>query len=534
MNTAIRATLLIAIFSVLSKILGLGRWMVFSNRLGAGQESDIYVAAFRFPDLIFNLLILGTLSAAFIPVFVEYLGRDREEAFVVASTIFNITLAVMAFLGFVGFLFSPLLVKILAPGFSAEAKIQTAHLTRILMLSPLLFGLSSVLTSVLHSFKRFLTASMAPLLYNLSIIIGVVFFFPRFGLAGIVWAGVAGAFLHFAIQLPLSLRLGLQPFRNFTLFHPGVRKIARLFLPRIFGIELGQISLLTASVIGSTLAAGGITSFYYAYDLYTVPIGILAVPFALASFPYMSEFFAKRDFSGMKKFFSETTVQILFLVIPVSVIILLLRAQLVRLIFGAGGNTNFSFADTRLTAQALGYFALSLFAQALVPLLARCFYAMQNTLIPVISGFISAAVNIGLAVFFTRTGGADTMALAFSAAIIVHMIIMLAVLHHRLRGLEDEFIILRVVKISVASILMGIATYVTLYLVAPFVDMSTYVGVMIQTLAAFAAALATYFIAGHIVKLPETKQVLVVIKNWFTKFTKPVTSAIVDMFTDIK
>ena len=114
------------------------------------------------------------------------------------------------------------------------------------------------------------------------------------------------------------------------------------------------------------------------------------------------------------------------------------------------------------------------------------------------------------------------------------MIIMLAVLHHRLRGLEDEFIILRVVKISVASILMGIATYVTLYLVAPFVDMSTYVGVMIQTLAAFAAALATYFIAGHIVKLPETKQVLAVIKNWFTKFTKPVTSAIVDMFTDIK
>lgn len=534
MNSAIRATILIAFFSILSKILGLGRWMVFSNRLGASGESDIYVAAFRFPDLIFNLLILGTLSAAFIPVFVEYLGRDREEAFVVASTIFNITLAVMAFLGFIGFLLSPLLVKILVPGFSEEAKIQTAHLTRILMLAPLLFGLSSVLTSVLHSHKRFLMASVAPLFYNLSIIIGVVFFFPRFGLAGIVWAGVAGAFLHFAVQLPLALRFGLKPLKYFALHHAGVKKIGGLFLPRIFGIELGQISLLAASVIGSTLAAGSITSFYYAYDLYTVPIGILAVPFALASFPYMSEFFAKKDFSGMKKFFSETMVQILFLIIPVSVIMLLLRAQLVRLIFGAGGNTNFSFADTRLTAQALGFFVLSLFAQSLVPFLARCFYALQNTLIPVISGAIAAAVNIGLAVFFTRVGGADTMALAFSVAIVLHMAIMLAILHRRLGGLEDEFIILRVVKISVASILMGIAAYLTLYLVAPFVDMSTYVGVLAQTLAALAAALVTYFIAGHAVKLPETKQVLGVLKDWFAKFTRPVTSAIVDMFTDIK
>lgn len=534
MSSAIRATLLIAFFSILSKILGLGRWMVFSNRLGASQESDIYVAAFRLPDLLFNLLILGTLSAAFIPVFVGYLGRDKKQAMEIASTIFNITLLAMGFLGLVGFLLAPLLVQVLVPGFDEAAKSHTLALTRILMLSPVLFALSSVLTSILHSYKRFLAASIAPLFYNLSIIAGIVFLFPRYGLAGIVWAGIAGAFLHFAVQLRPALASGFRPFEYFRASHAGVRKIARLFLPRVFGIELGQISLLAASVIGSGLAAGSITSYYYAFDLYTVPVGIFAVPFAIASFPYLSEFFAKKDTEGMRKFFSETVVQIMFLIIPISVIFLLLRAQIVRLIFGAGGNTSFSFADTRLTAQALGFFALSLFAQSLVPLLARVFYAMQNTVIPVVSGLAAAAVHVGLAILFTRFGQADTMALAFSIAIILHMTIMLAILHRRLGGLDDDFVIVRVLKISVASILMGTTTYLTLYAVAPFVDMTTYLGVLTQALAAISIALITYFIAGFAVNLPETKKVLIVLRNWFTKFSRPVTSAIVDMFTDIK
>lgn len=532
--SAVKATILIASFSVLSKILGAVRQAVFANKFGAGQASDIYVAAFRVPDLLFNLLILGTLSVAFIPVFVDYLGKDKNASVKIASTIFNLTLVVMGALGLLGALLAPLLVKVIVPGFSPEAQGETARLTRILMLSPVLFSLSSVFTSVLQSYKRFFLPAAAPLFYNAAIIFGIVFLFPRYGLAGVAWGVVLGALLHFAIQFPSTLRLGLRLFRDWEWRHPGVKKISKLFIPRIFGIDLGQISLLVASIVGSFQAVGSIAIYYFAYDLETVPLGIFAISFAIAAFPTMAEYYGKKDLTGFKSFFAQTVVQIMFLMIPVSVFTLLLRAQIVRLILGAGQHTHFTFADTRLTAQALGFFALSLFAQSLVPLLARGFYALQNTVIPVISGGIGAVIDIVLALVFTRRAAADTMALAFSIAIIVQMLILFFLLHRRLGDLHDDFLILRTIKISIAAIAMGVMTFVTLYAVAPLVNMHTYIGVAVQTASAFAVAVVSYLLAGLVIKLPETRQLLVVLRTWFNKFSRPVTAAIVNMFTDMR
>lgn len=533
--TPLKATILIAVLSLLSKILGAVRQAVFAHTFGAGAQVDIYVAAFRVPDLLFNLLILGTLSVAFIPVFLGYLNKDREEALRIGSTIFNITLLAMAALSLLGALLSSYLVDLIVPGFSAEAKAQTVQLTRIMMLSPLLFSLSSVLTSVLQSYKKFFVAAAAPLFYNLSIIAGVLFFYPRMGLSGLAWGVVLGAFLHFAIQLPQSLRLGLRPFWSWDYRIPGVRKIAKLFVPRIFGIELGQISLLVASVLASFQTAGSLAVFYFAYDLETVPLGVFAFSFGIAAFPTMAEYVSRGDHREFRRFFATNIVQILFLMIPISVLVLLLRAQIVRLILGAGQHTQFTFADTKLTAQALGIFALSLFAQSLVPLFARAFYAMQNTIIPVVSGFAAAVVNIGLALFFAQIfPGAKGLALAFSIAITVHLAIMFFILHRRLGGLEDDFVILRLIKITIASMVMGIMTFVTLYAVAPLVNMQTYVGVAIQAMSAFVVAISSYLAAGFAIKLPETRQVVSILRIWFFKFTRPVTAAIVSTFTDFR
>lgn len=528
--SALRAALVVAFFSILAKILGLVKQMVFAHNLGAGQEVDIYVAAFRIPDLLFNLLILGTLSVAFIPVFVSHLGSNRQDAFRVASSVFNITMLGMAFFGFLGFLTAPWVVRLLVPGFDEQARDLTASLTRILMLSPVLFSLSSVLTSILHSFQRFVLASFAPLLYNLSIIGGIVFWYPRFGLLGIVWSAVIGATLHFAIQLPSVLRLGLRLFRDFSFRHEGVKKIGKLFLPRIFGIDLGQVSLLVVSIIGSSLGAGSLAIIYYGYELNTVPLGIFAISFAVASFPVFAKYATAGDFAGFKSVFVKTAIQVLFLMIPISVLMLLLRAQIVRLVYGAGEGTLFSFSDTRLTAQALGFFVLSLFAQSLVPLLARAFYALQNTIIPVISGLVATLVNIALAHVFTRYGAADTMALAYSIAIVVHMLVMLFLLRARLGGLDDEFLFVRTIKICVASVVMAIMTFLTMYLVAPFLDMQTYWGVLIQTAVSLVAAVFTYLAAGFIIRLPETRDLLTILKNWFAKYTRTIASSIVEMF----
>src|SRR3989344_2884781 len=251
MKSAVRAAAIIAVFSLLSKILGTAKWAVFANQLGAGREMDIYVAAFRFPDLIFNFLILGTLSAAFLPVFVDFLQKDHAHAFRIASTIFTFTFIVMSGMSLLGFIFAPFIVRLIVPGFDAQSQAVTIQLTRIMMLSPLFFSVSSVLTGLLHSFQKFTVAAIAPLLYNISIIFGIFFLYPRFGLAGLAWGVVLGASLHLIFQLPAAFNLGFRPFAIFDLRDAGVKKIAKLFLPRVFGIELGQISLLVASILAS-------------------------------------------------------------------------------------------------------------------------------------------------------------------------------------------------------------------------------------------------------------------------------------------
>ena len=530
----ITVSILIGMFSLLSKILGLGRILVFSNRLGAGEEFDIYIAAFRLPDLIFNLLILGTLSVAFIPILVGYLNKDPEEAEKFSSTIFNFTLLVMSVFAVAGFFLSGWFAKIIVPGFSADAQAATASLTKILMLSPLFFSLSSVLTAYLHSFKRFFLAAISPLFYNLSIIAGILFVYPRFGLRGIAWSVVTGAILHFLLQFPWAIRLGFKPFRYWDLSGPGVRKFLRLFLPRVIGMDLGQISLLAVSVMGSYLASGTLSIFYIAYDLEAVPVGIFAVSFAIAAFPTLAEFAEKGNMTSFKEFFSRTAIQILFLIIPISVLMLLLRAQIVRLIPGALEGTKFTFTDTRLTAETLGFFAISLFAQSLVPLLARCFYATRNTIIPVISGLAAGVINIALAIMLRPLASPYVFAIAFSVAAVVQMLILFILLHRRLAGFDDEFLFVRTIKICIAALLMAMTVYLTLYAVAPLVNMGTYWGIFVQTVSALAVAAVTYLGAGLLIKLPEARGLFAVLQSWFTKFTKPLTSAIVNTFTDFR
>ena len=512
---------MIAVFTVLAKVLGLGINFSLAHQFGAGRDLDVYVAAFRIPDFIFNLLISGTLSVAFIPVFMDYLNVDPKRAFRVTSTVFNFTFAAMAAVSFLGFLLAPFLVRFVVPGFSPAQQAETASLSRILMLSPLLFSLSSILTSILHSYKKFFMPAVAPLVYNLSILSGIFFLYPRFGLPGIAWGVVAGAALHFLTQLPAVLKLGLPLFSHFDLSDPGVRKIGKLFAPRILGIDLGQISLLIASVIGSTLASGTIAVYYYGFNLETVPLGVFALAFSITAFPVLSEFAAKKDYGGFKTFLSRTMVQLLFLIIPMSVLLLVLRAQIVRLILGALSGTNFTFEDTRRTALVLGFFAISLFAQALIPLVARAFYALQNTVIPVIGGAIAIVLNIIFAYLLTRNFGGETLALAFSLAAIFDVVFLFLFLRRKLGGdLADDFLFLRVIKISVASAVMGTCVYLSLYAIAPFVNMNTYLGILLQGAGAVLVGVLTYLFAGFVVDLPEARVSTVVLKAWFKKFLR--------------
>ncbi len=513
-----QAAVVIAVFSLAAKILGLARDAVFSHQFGTSGLMDSYFAAFRVPDFIYNLLILGTFSVAFIPVFSEYLLKDREEANRLASSIINVTLLLMLVLTGLAFLLIDPLIHAIAPGFTGEAFLLTKFFTRIFLFSPLFLTLSSIVSSMLNTQKRFALVAAAPIFYNLSIIVGVVWLYPHFGPAGLATGVVLGAALHFVIQLPQIFRLGFR-YTPHIVNSTGFRKFWKLYWPRIFSMGTEQVTAVIVTIFGSFLGAGALAAFYYANNLQSVFLGLFAVSFAIAVFPLMSDLYNQKETQGFKDVLAKTSVQILFFIVPLSILTLVLRAQIVRLVLGAGAATHFTFTDTKIVAESLGLFAISLFAQALIPLFTRAFYAMHNTLTPVIIGLVTIASNVAVTYYLTGKLGIAGMALAYSITNIINLAILIMELHRRLGSLHDDYVILNAVKILIAALLGGISAYVSLYFVAPFVNMHTYLGVLIQGSLAAAIGLGIYLLVGFLLDLSETHNLVKLLRSSVAKMT---------------
>jgi len=521
-NKIASAAVIIAVFSLVAKILGLARDAVFSHQFGAGNIIDSYFAAFRIPDFIYNLLILGTFSVAFIPVFSEYLLKDKDKGNKLASSIINVTLIMMLALTILAYIFINPLVKAIAPGFTGDKYEVTKLFTKIFLLSPLFLTLSSIFSSMLNTYRRFALVSMAPVVYNLSIILGALYLYPKMGPAGLAWGVAIGAFLHFAIQIPQVLRLGFRYSYHIDWKDSGFRKFWKLYWPRIFSMGTGQITSLIVSIFGSFLGTGALAAFYYANNLQSVFLSLFAISFAIAIFPLLSDLFNQKDDQGFKDVLAKTTIQILFWIVPLSILTLILRAQIVRLVLGIGQGTHFTFADTRLVAAALGLFSISLFAQALIPLFTRAFYAMQNTIVPVVIGFITIIINIFATYYLTMKFGISGMALSFSITSIVNLLLLLVELHAKLGSIHDDYLLLNSLKIIISSIFAGAGAYFSLYLIAPIVNMHTYWGILIQGVGAGLLGLVVYLIFGWILNLSETHNLLKLLRTTGNKIGRPI------------
>lgn len=471
---------MIAFFSVLSKLVGLFRERLLAANF-TGEMIDVldaYYAAFKLPDLIFNSLVLGALASAFIPVFVKYLHKDKEEALLVANSLLNLLLIIVAGLTILFIVFTPYIMPLVVPGFAGEKLELTVTLTRIMFISILFFTVSNVFSGLLNSFKKFFTFSLAPVFYNLGIIFGIVFLTKWFSTAGLAWGVVLGAFLHLMIQLPEVINNGWRYRLNLAVNHSGVKRIIKLMIPRTLGLAVGQVNQLVIVVIASTLAVGSVAYFNLANNLQSFPISIFGVSIALACFPTFSQALAEKNTAMFKESFSVNFRRILYLIIPFSVFLLLLRAQVVRIILGTG---SFSWHDTIQTAQTLGFFSLSLFAQSLIPLLARSFYAHEDTKTPVMISVMAMIINILGAIYLGKLFGIFGVALAFSIAAILQMIILLTVLRAKVGYLDDKKIAAAAVKISFLSLFAGLVGYMVMRIVAPLVDMRTFLGIFTQT-----------------------------------------------------
>ena len=385
------AALTVAFFGLISRLLGLWRDRLLAGQFGASRTLDVYYAAFKIPDLIYNLLIAGAISSALLPVFYEYLTKDKEEAWRFVANLLNVLIFVLVVCSLILILFMPQLIYLVAPGFDDASRELTVDISRLLFLSPLLLGISALASALLQAFSRFLISSLAPVFYNLGIIFGIVFLSPHYGIWGLAFGVILGALLHFLIQIPSLLSIGFQFRRLFNFRESGLIKVAKLWLPRTLGLFAFQINSIVSTAIASVLASGSISIFNFADNLRWVPIGIVGVAFSTAAFPAMSLAHAQGKKELFLKQFSLAVKQVLLIVVPLSVFIFVFRTQIVKIILGIG---NFNLQNVQLTAAALGLFSFGIFAAALLPLFTRAFFALRNTKTPVLINVFSMIFNI--------------------------------------------------------------------------------------------------------------------------------------------
>lgn len=550
--------IIIAVFSIISKFLGLLRYALIAGSFGTGPVADSYIAAFRIPDFIYNTVVFGALSVAFIPVFldlyekgkrregepqdfsvepteeglasvnvdfqsqlaalfttplkilkdpVKEIGRSikRSSARSVKSsrqapelhfeltnallTILSITVFVI---GALGWIIAPAIVPRLVPGFDPERIELTISMTRVMLLSPLIFCVSNIIGSVLQAFRRFTFFALAPVFYNLGIIFGILGLYPMLGPIGLAWGVVFGAFLHLLIQLPPFLKLGFR-FR-FTFGSPGagVRRVLRAMVPRTIALSAQQANQLVNTFLASALPAGSVVVFYNAYDLETLPVSFIAVSLAVASFPILGGFFAQGKNEDFRRVFLKSLDYLLRIMIPLTVFLILLRAQAVRLTLGYG---LYNWHDTVRTLEIFAILAASLAPQSVIPLISRAFYAREKTAIPVAASVVAIASNIALAFFLTPIFGLNGLAYAFTISAYLHSAILFFELEREIgRVFHGRNFWLPLARFGLSTVLASAALYTCLHLIAGAIGTDRVWSLAVQTIASFTIGIGSYIL----------------------------------------
>ncbi|MFH0863559.1 MAG: murein biosynthesis integral membrane protein MurJ [Candidatus Gottesmanbacteria bacterium] len=513
------AAFVIMVMVSTSRVLGLIRDRMLAARFSP-DELGIYFAAFRIPNLVFELLVMGAITVAFIPVFTEYQTiKGKDAAWKLASSVINIGILLFIIFTIPIFIYSYELCRLIAPGFKEAELLKMVTFTRIMLLAqvfPLIIG--NFFTGILQSFKHFLIPALAPVAYNFGIILGIFFLTPLFGLYAPVYGVVIGAILFMIIQIPLTFSLGYKHYRCLNLSDSGVKEVGKLMLPRTFGLAVAQIDTTVDLILSTTLAQGArmVTIFTFAQHLQQLPVGLFGATIAQAALPTLAEIKSKENLDDFKNTFLASFNQILFLVLPVSVMLIILRVPIVRLVFGA---SHFDWEATVLTGKTLAFFAVSLFAQSVVQLLARGFYALYDSKTPVIIGIISVLINTVLSIFFINNLVLPIWGLAISTSIasIANAGLLLIFLDRKVHQFARIRLILPAVKIFIASFITGIALYVPMKLLDQLVfDTTRTINLIALTGIATFIGLVVYLFLAWFLEIEE----VVIFYNLAKKITR--------------
>jgi putative peptidoglycan lipid II flippase len=426
------AGLIVSATFLASRVLGWLRLVVIANTFAAGPELDSFFAAFRIPDLIFQLVAAGALGSALIPIVSGLLATGEESrAWRVVSTVTNLMLVGLLVLAVLLFVLAPLVVPAITPGFVGTERDRTIELTRLMLLSPIFLALGSVATSVLNAAGRFVAAAIAPVVYNLAIIGATFVLAPAFGVEGLAIGVVLGSLGHFLVQLWSVRRLGFRYSPRIDTTDPQARTALWLMAPRALGLGAGQVTFVVMTSLASTLGAGAITAYNVAFTLLQIPIGVIGVPLGTVVFPSLSREVALGNETEYVSLLTRALRLLIYTMVPIAGLLAILRVPIVQVLFPA-----FDPKAVEATSSTLLFFMVGLAAHALIAILARAFYARQDTRTPVAAAILAVIINSSLAFAFVGPLGLPGLALAIAIAAWVEAIVLVWLLKRRLAGLD--------------------------------------------------------------------------------------------------
>lgn len=515
-NTSILSAAAIIGLSFLgSAVLGLIRNRLLASHFFGGQEAvlDVYFASFVIPDTMFQLLVVGAISASFIPLYQESEEKSQEESNYLTNSVLSLI--------FVAIFCTSLLIGIFADPisrslthFSGDKIIIMVNLIRIMCLAQIIFAVSSVLTGILQSQQRFLVPALAPILYNLGTISGVLFLSPYFGIYSAAIGVVVGALLHMLIQIPSVKAIGFKPKFIFQNFHPGIKDMIRLMPARTFALGLDQVYRWVAVNLTSLLASGSLSIFTFARQLYVLPVSLFGISLSQATFPQLSKDALLEDKTQFKATLAKSIMQIFFFALPASVLILVLRVPLVRIAFGA---KSFPWDATLDTGRSLALLSLTIAPLAVTHTLTRAFYALKDTKTPLIVGSFSVVFFATTAYLLSYVGGYEITGLCFALSLgnIFDFGFIYMFLSKKIGSLGLR---LKILKMLFVSLLTGVSLWVPMQLLDNFVfDTTRTIPLILLTLIVSLVGSLVYLLFCWLFKVEELSEVVVMIKkigNW--------------------
>lgn len=494
-----QAAYLLGFFALCSQILALFRDRILASSFGASNTLDLYYSAFRIPDILFVTVASIVSISVLIPFLIDRFEKGEKEAKDFIDTVFSFYFCFMFVVGIVAYITTPYFMTRLFPAFAkGDEFVELVKLTRILLLSPVFLGFSNLLASITQTHKRFFIYAISPVVYNVGIIFGILFLYPVFGLSGLGFGVIFGAFLHFAIQIPFLLSIRMFPRFSFPIRLSFIKNIVYTSLPRTITVSSNELAELFLVSFASFFVPGSVSIFNFSFNLQAVPFSIIGVSYSLAAFPTLTRLFS----NGNKEEFVEQMVNssrhIIFWSVPISVMFIVLRAQIVRTILGAG---RFNWNDTRLTAAALALFTMSLLAQNLVALFVRSYYSQGKTKTPLFMNILSASfivmfsyylVNVFQTNYFFRDfiesilkvseipGTVVLMLpLGFSVGVLINLLIHWVGFHKHFPKYSSP-VLRTLFEVTGSSVIMGYVTYRCLGLFDNIFDLDTLFGIFMQ------------------------------------------------------